>query len=254
VSRVLAIARNTFRETIRDRVLGVIVVFALLMIVGSLWLGSISLDQQGRMMIDFGLVAVSGFGLIVTVFIAATLVRKEVEKRTVFVLFSKPVGRGEFIWGKFLGLCLTMAVVMSGMAVFLFLVSWWVSKEATPLLLLAVAMVYLELVVVMAATVFFSTMTSAVLATVLGICTYVAGQLSANVLSLTQIGGNPALKGVSWIVFLLIPNLGAVDLKAAVLGEQSVDAAALAAWVGYLIAYVVVVLLAATAIFRRKEF
>ena len=110
VKQVVAIAVNTFKETIRDRVLAVIVVFALIMIVGGLWLGSISLGEQGRMMKDFGLVAVTFFGLIVAVFVAAGLVHKEVEKRTVFVLFSKPVSRAAFIAGKFVGLCGTMAV------------------------------------------------------------------------------------------------------------------------------------------------
>ena len=71
MNQVLAIAVNTFRETIRDRVLAVIVVFALVMIAGGLWLGSISLGEQGRMMKDFGLVAVTFFGLIVAVFVAA---------------------------------------------------------------------------------------------------------------------------------------------------------------------------------------
>ena len=75
------------------------------MIAGGLWLGSISLGEQGRMMKDFGLVAVTFFGLIVAVFIAASLVHKEVEKRTVFVLFCKPVSRAAFITGKFIGLC-----------------------------------------------------------------------------------------------------------------------------------------------------
>ncbi len=64
------------------------------------------------MMKDFGLVAVTFFGLIVAVFVAAGLVHKEVEKRTVFVLFSKPVSRAAFIAGKFIGLCGTMAVVL----------------------------------------------------------------------------------------------------------------------------------------------
>ena len=103
MNQVVAIAVNTFKETIRDRVLAVIVVFALLMIAGGLWLGSISLGEQGRMMKDFGLVAVTAFGLIVAVFVAAGLVHKEVEKRTVFVLFSKPVSRVAFISGKFVG-------------------------------------------------------------------------------------------------------------------------------------------------------
>ena len=66
MNQVVAIAVNTFRETIRDRVLAVIVVFALVMIAGGLWLGSISLGEQGRMMKDFGLVAVTFFGLIFT--------------------------------------------------------------------------------------------------------------------------------------------------------------------------------------------
>ena len=126
VRQTVAIALNTFKETIRDRVLAVIVAVRAVMIVAGLWLGSISLGQQGRMMKDFGLVAVTGFGLIVAVFIAAGLVHKEVEKRTVFVLFSKPVSRAAFIAGKFLGLGVTMAVVVAGMGLFLFAVVWLV--------------------------------------------------------------------------------------------------------------------------------
>ena len=102
-----AIARNTFKETIRDRVLSVIVVFALVMIVASLWLASISLEQQGRMMKDFGLLRSPSSAWWWRCSSAASLVRKEMDKRTVFVLFSKPVGRGQFIVGKFLGLGLT---------------------------------------------------------------------------------------------------------------------------------------------------
>ena len=204
--RSLAIALNTFKETIRDRVLSVIVVFALAMIVGEPLAGQHQPRPAGAH--DEGLRSCRGHALRshrgrVR---AATLVRKEIEKRTVFVIFSKPVGRGEFIFGKFLGLCLTMAVVMAGMALFLFAVSWWVSKDATPLLLLAAALVYLQLVVVMALTVFFSTMTSAVLATVLGVCAFVAGELSANVLSLTEMGETHVLKAVAWVVFVHDPQ------------------------------------------------
>ena len=87
------------------------------------------------MMKDFGLVAVTFFGLIVAVFVAARLVHKEVEKRTVFVLFSKPVSRAAFIAGKFLGLCATMAVVLAGMGLFLFLLVWLVAGDASGMVL-----------------------------------------------------------------------------------------------------------------------
>lgn len=254
MSRALAIAVNTFKETIRDRILAVIVLFALAMIVGSLWLASISLGQQGRMMKDFGLVAVTAFGLIVTVFVAASLVHKELEKRTVFVLFSKPVSRGEFIWGKFFGLCGTMFVVLAGMGVFLFAVTWAVERSPSGLILVATLLIYVQLVVVMAVTMMFSTLTSAVLASVLGICVFVAGQLSHNVLSLTRLGHSGGLKAVSRLVYVLIPNLSAVDIKARVAGEQTLDWTSVGAWTGYLAAYVVLTLLITGWLFRRREF
>ena len=252
--KLAAIAVNTFKETIRDRVLAVIVVFALLMIVGGLWLGSISLGQQGRMMIDFGLVAVTGFGLIVAVFVAASLVHKEVEKRTVFVIFSKPVSRTAFIAGKFAGLCGTMAVVLAGMGSFLFALVWIVSGHASGTVLLAVAMIYVQFLAVMAVTIFFSTLGSAILAAVLGICVFVAGQLSHNVLALTRLGKNPLTEALSWVVYVLVPNFSAVDLKAGAVGEQTLAWGEMSLYVAYLLAYVVVTLALAGLIFRRKEF
>jgi Cu-processing system permease protein len=254
VRQVRAIAVNTFKETIRDRVLAVIVVFALVMIVGGLWLGSISLGEQGRMMKDFGLAAVTGFGLIVAVFIAASLVHKEVDKRTVFVIFSKPVSRGAFISGKFFGLCGTMAVVLAGMGLFLFALVGVLDGRASGMVLVATALIYVQLLTVMAVTIFFSTLGSAILASVLGICVFVAGQLSQNVLSLTRLGKNPLTEALSWVVYVIIPNLAAVDVKAGVVGEQTLAWGQIGLWTAYLIAYIVVVLALAAVIFRRKEF
>jgi len=254
VSQVVAITLNTFRETIRDRVLTVIVLFALVMIVGGLWLGSISLEQQGRMMKDFGLVSVTAFGVVVAAFIAATLVRKEVEKRTVFVLFSKPVSRGAFIVGKFLGLAATLAVVIGGMGAFLFVMTLLVGGGASGMLLAATALIYLQVLVLTAVVVFFSTITSAILSSMLGLGVFVAGQLSHNVLSLSRIGADVATEAVSWVVFVVIPNFNSVDVKAAAVGEKAVDWAEIALWGGYLVAYMVVALGAAALVMRRKEF
>jgi Cu-processing system permease protein len=254
MTKTLAIALNTFKETIRDRILGVIVLFALAMIVASLWLASISLGQEGRLMKDFGLLAISAFGLIVAVFVAASLVHKEVDKRTVFVLFSKPVGRIEFIWGKFLGLCVTMSAVLAGMGLFLFLLAWWVAGSPSGSLLTATLLIYVQLVVVMAVTILFSTVASPILASVLGVCVFFAGQLSHNVLSLTRLGHDASFKVVSRIVFFVIPNLNAVDIKGAVVGEGTAQWTTIALWTAYLAGYTVLTLLLASWIFRRKEF
>ncbi len=254
MNQVVAIALNTFRETIRDRVLTVIVLFALVMIVAGLWLGSISLEQQGRMMKDFGLVAVTAFGVIVAAFIAATLVRKEVEKRTVFVLFSKPVSRAAFVVGKFLGLAATLAVVVGGMGIFLFAMTLLVGGGASGMVLVATALIYLQLLTVVAVVVFFSTVTSAILASMLGLGVFVAGQLSHNVLSLSRVGAGALTEAVSWVVFVVIPNFNAVDVKAAAVGEMTVDWGSVALWAGYLVAYMAVALAAASLVMRRKEF
>ena len=254
MNQVWAIAANTFKETIRDRVLAVIVIFALVMIVGGLWLGSISLGEQGRMMKDFGLATVTGFGLIVAVFIAAGLVHKEVEKRTIFVIFSKPVSRSAFIAGKFLGLCGTMAVVLAGMGLFLFALVGILDGHVSGMVLLAVLMVYVQLLAIMAVTIFFSTLGSAILASVLGICVFIAGQLSQNVLSLTRLGKNPLTEALSWVIYTIVPNLSAVDVKAGVVGEQTLAWGQIGLWTVYLLAYVVVVLALAALVFRRKEF
>jgi len=252
--RVWAVAANTFRETIRDRILIVIVLFALAMIVAALWLASISLGEQGRLMEDFGLLAVSAFGVIVGVFVAAGLVRKEIDKRTVFILFSKPVGRGEFITGKFMGLSVSMCAVVLGMTVFLFLISWLVAGEPNGWVLIAGAFIYLQVLVVMAVTIFFSTFASPILASVLGLCVFVAGQLSHNVLSLTHFGKSAVLEGLSWIVYLLVPNFSAVSLSAVVVGEETPQWSEIGSWGGYLVAYAVVMLALSWLVFRRREF
>jgi len=103
-------------------------------------------------------------------------------------------------------------------------------------------------------TIFFSTMGSAILAAVLGICVFAAGQLSHNVLALTRLGKNPATEALSWVVFVIIPNFSAVDVKAGVVGEQTLAWGQIGLWTAYLLAYIVVALALATVIFRRKEF
>jgi hypothetical protein len=140
------------------------------------------------------------------------------------------------------------------MGVFLFLLVWAVAGEVSGMLLVAVLMVYVQLLAIMAVTIFFSTLGSAILASVLGICVFVAGQLSHNVLALTRLGQNAVTEALSWVVYVVIPNLAAVDVKAGAVGERTLAWGEVAVWTGYLLAYVVVVLALAALVFRRKEF
>ena len=207
MKQVVAIAVNTFKETIRDRVLAVIVVFALIMIAGGLWLGSISLGQQGRMMKDFGLVAVTVFGLIVAVFVAAepgaqggreahrvrAVLQAGEPRRVHHRQVRRPLrhhGRGARRHGRCSCSC------SSGSS----------AGDASGMVLVAVVMIYVQLLAVMAVTIFFSTLGSAILASVLGICVFVAGQLSHNVLALTRLGKNAVTEALSWVVYVRHPE------------------------------------------------
>jgi hypothetical protein len=144
--------------------------------------------------------------------------------------------------------------VVMGMGVFLFLLTWLVTGVVSGWLLAASALIYLQVLVVMSVTIFFSTFASAILASVLGICVFAAGQLSHNVLSLTRLGHGVVLKGLSWVVFAIVPNMSAVDLKAAAVGEAVPRWSQVASWGGYLVAYMVIALVLASLVFRRREF
>src|SRR5207244_377471 len=111
--RVAAIARNAFREAVRDRVLYNLVVFALLLIAGAIFLGELSAGQEAKIIVDLGLSAILLFGVFIAIFVGVGLVYKEIERRTLYAILSKPIGRGEFLLGKYLGLCLTLLLIVA---------------------------------------------------------------------------------------------------------------------------------------------
>ena len=152
---ILAIAVNTFREAVRDRVLYLIVVFAVVLIAASTLLSLLTVGSEEKIIKDFSLSMITLFGTATALFIGIGLVYKEIEKRTVYTLLSKPIRRGEFILGKYLGLCLTLAVnlaVMAG-AFFILLALRGFSADG---MWTALLLIYVELLLVTSIAVFFS--------------------------------------------------------------------------------------------------
>src|SRR3989441_6017266 len=110
VRTTFAIARNAFREAVRDRVLYNLVLFVLLLTAGAIFLGELSAGQETKIIIDLGLSAMLLFGVFIAIFVGVGLVYKEIERRTLYAILTKPIGRGQFLLGKYLGLCLTLLV------------------------------------------------------------------------------------------------------------------------------------------------
>lgn len=252
--RVGAIARNTFREAVRDRVLYNLVLFVLLLTGGAVFLGELSAAQEAKIIVDMGLSAMLLFGVFIAIFIGVGLVYKEIERRTIYAIFSKPVGRGEFLVGKYLGLCLTLAINVAVMGAGVSLALLYVRGGYDPLVLNiwpAVALVYVELMIVVAVALLFSSFSTPALSALLTFFVFVIGHFSADLKSLAATGGARLLFAA---LYYLLPNLSNYAYITAASHGQTPTPANFFGAVLYGLAYIVVLLAASTLIFKRRNF
>src|SRR5262249_35353958 len=161
--RIVAISRNTFREAGRERGRSKPGLFVLLLSVSAIFLGAASASQDAKIIVDVGLSAMLFFGAFIAIFVGVGLVSKEIERRTLYTIFAKPVGRSEFLLGKYLGLCATLAVNVAVMGAGVTLVLLYVVRGTTPLvgaLWPTIALIYLELTILTAVALVFSSFSS----------------------------------------------------------------------------------------------
>jgi Cu-processing system permease protein len=256
-SRVFAVARNTFREAVRDRVLYNLVVFVLLLTGGAIFLGELSASQESKIIVDLGLSAVLVFGTFIATFVGVSLVYKEIERRTVYAIFAKPIGRGEFLLGKYLGLCLTLALNVAVMGAGVSLALFYVSGGYNPLALSiwpAIALVYFELTILTAVALFFSSFSSPALSALLTFSLFIVGHFSADLKAFASSLGGGGARLLFGGLYYLLPNLSTYSYITPA-GHGMVPPAGLfLAAVVYALAYVAVLLSAATLIFSRRNF
>jgi ABC-type transport system involved in multi-copper enzyme maturation permease subunit len=252
LNRIGAVAANTFRETVRERVLYNLVFFAILMTLCGVLLGELSIRQDEKIIKDIGFAAMDVFGLLIALFIGVGLVNKEVERRSLYPLLSKPLDRDEFLIGKFAGLSLTLLVNISLMTAGLYLTLLATGREVSPALLEAIYPIFLGLLLVVALAVLFSTLTSAPLAAVFTFGLALAGRYSDVVQHMREVApGAP-----QWLVTFLywvIPNFRYFDFKDKVAYGDPVAPETLVWVTAYAAAYIVVALGAAMLAFRSKE-
>ncbi len=253
LSRLTAVAANTFRETVRERVLYNLVFFAVLMTVSGLLLGQLSIRQDEKIIKDIGLGAMDLFGTLIAIFIGVGLVSKEIERRSLHPLLAKPLTRDELYLGKFAGLVFTLIVNTSLMTAGLYLTLLATGRRPDPLLLAAVYPMLLGFVLVVAFAMLFSTLTSSTLAAVCTVSVVVAGRFTDVVRGMREVApGVPP-----WLVqavYLALPNLLNFDFKNGVAYGEPVPAAALLWVTVYAVSWVGLTLLLGLAVFRSRDF
>jgi len=250
---VKAIALNTFRETIRDRLLYSLVGFAVLVIAASLLAGSVSLGQDARVIQDFSLTAMLVFLLIITYFIGTQLVFREIERKTIYLVLSKPVSRETFYLGKFLGLCLTILVAGLAMAVMFLAVLSLKTHQVPTAAYFAVGAIILEAWLLTAVSLLFSAFTSPLSSAIYTFGVTLIGHSSATIWLLSQ-RSHSVLKSILEGVYYLFPNLEKFNLRNDVVFNLHPGLTQVTTILLYFAGYTVFLLLLGLAAFRRDEF
>ncbi|HUI52937.1 MAG TPA: ABC transporter permease [Terriglobales bacterium] len=253
---IRAVAANTFREAVRDRVLYNLVFFALLMMAAAILVGQISIGIEKDVIISLGLTAISVIGILIAVFLGVALVSKEMDKRTLYALLAKPVHRWEFLLGKFFGLVMTLGVNTAAMAVGLYAALWSVKHPLAPAdayILVAVYLILLKLALIVALALLFSCFTSPFLAILFTAGLYVAGLFAGDLRTIQAVGLDPAtlrfMRGVSYV----LPNFQNFNVMAAVVHGQPVPGSFVWSATVYALLYSAIVLAAAAVVFSRRN-
>lgn len=261
------VAVNVFKESVRDRVPYNLVVFAVLLIASSYILGQLTAGQDVKIIKDLGLAATAVFGLFIAIFIGIGLVSKEVERRSVYSILSKPLGRHHFIVGKYAGLVLTLAVNVGVMTLALYAVLGWLTWAAPPELraawdapgvdprmLKAIALIFVELMIVTAVALFFSTFSTPILSAALTLGIYVAGHFNADLKNFDRIVDSRPAVWLARGLYHLLPDFSSFDVKTEVVHGLPIATEYLAATLAYGMVYVLALLIASIVIFSRRDF
>jgi ABC-type transport system involved in multi-copper enzyme maturation permease subunit len=256
ISRISAIAFNTFREAVRDRVLYNLVVFALLIVGSALLFGQISIGIERLVVVNLGLTAISIFGVVIAIFIGIGLVSKEIEKRTLYtVLAARPVNRWEFVLGKFLGLIGTLVVNTFFMSLGLFAaLLYLVHKFERPdaYLIVAIYFIILQFVIITSLALLFSTFSSPLLSAVFAFSLFVIGTFGDDL----RLFARSATGMVRWVgsgIAYIIPNFASYNVITQVAHGQAVSSQLIMLNTLYALLYTGVVISGAILIFQRRN-
>lgn len=252
--KIIAICTNTFREAVRDKILYSLVFFALLMICVGSFMDRVTIGQTDKIILDFGLASISIFGVLISIFVGVGLVFKEIDKRTIYSIVSKPIERWEFLLGKYLGLILTLfvevALMTFGLAVAMALFS---THGLQTSFLFAILLTFLELCLMTAVAVFFSSFSTPFMSGFFTLAIFVIGHLTQDLKAfstrLDEMG-----QMIIQVLFYLLPNLEIFNLRGWAVHGKEIPYDQIFLATSYGIFYIATVFVLSVIIFQRREF
>jgi len=250
---IRAIAVNTFREAIRDRILYLFIGFAIIMVISTKLFGMLTVGDESKIVKDIGLAAMQFFSMLIAVMMSMLLISREVDNRTVFNILSKPVRRWQFILGKYLGLVAIVAVNLLLITVILVVMVLIYTGQFDPMLVFAAFMTMLEMSVVAAFATLFAVLTRPILGSLMTLAMFIVGHTSADLWMLTRHLPGTFTRAVITVVYYLVPNLERFNFKTEVVHDLAIQPAAVGWAVVYASAFVAVLLFLAALRFQTKD-
>jgi len=248
------IALNTFRELMRNKILYMILFFGVVLISFSLILGTLSLGQSDKIVMDFGLAMVEVFGIISVIFIGSQLLFREIEGKTVYLILSKPVARRDFMLGKFFGFAAVLFFIISIQS----LISTGVFLIAdTPLSLMvfaSIGFIYLKLLLLFAIILFFSTFISPLLSIMLVMGVYIISHSITTMTDMAIRSGNQILFYFSKVLMVIFPNFEALNIKSIIGTPIILEHSFFIVNTLHALLYLTLILTFSVLIFNRKTF
>jgi Cu-processing system permease protein len=251
---LLVVAHNTFRETVRDKILYNLVFFALLLIGTSVLLGTLTIGEQARIINDIGLAAINLVAVIIAVFVGIGLVTKEIDRRTIYTILARPITRTQFVLGKYCGLMFIAGLNIAIMFA-MFVSTIWLSGNAVfGSLFQAVELMLVEVLVIMALAMFFSTFSSPTLSAIMTLGCYVIGHLTGDMKGIAERAKNPVTESIMTALYYVCPNLEWLNIKGQAAAGVAVTWDYQVAATAYGLLYAGLLLLGACRILERRDF
>jgi Cu-processing system permease protein len=253
VSRLFALALNTFREAVRDRVLYSILFFGVAVVVLSLALEELTIGDQDKVVRSVAQSGIDLFGAIIAMFLGISLVWKEIERKTVYTILSKPVARWQFVLGKYLGLMGTLLVELC-VLVGIYLLVIGLRQGAPPLVFYqSMGLLLVELGLLTAWATLFSTYSAPTTAAAFTLSVFVVGHLADDVWRFGNQAESAGMRQVARALYWMLPNFELLSVREEAVHGRAVPWSRLASAAAYGLSYAAAVLAVAVAVFQRRD-
>ncbi|HUI90753.1 MAG TPA: ABC transporter permease [Chitinivibrionales bacterium] len=247
------IATNTFKETVRNNVLYLVLFFVVALIVLSVFVADWSVFARIQVMQDFGLATMSLAGLLLAVFIGVGMLGREISQKTVYHVITKPVSRNQFVCGKFAGLLFTLLINYFVMSIIFIGTLIYLGGTVQLTLIYAIFLIWAEMSLMISASIFFSTLTTPMLASIFSLAFYIAGHFN-DLLSIKFVEAKGSLYPVLLkVIYFVLPNLEHFNVRDNIVYNINLPTAYYGYAVVYGILYTALFLTLSCALFSKKD-